>query len=327
MKIGNLEILVKINHTHDHAPHYGKHALKTSIIAVTVASALTLTVFADDNSHGISSHGILKYDQNSDGTAEIELNGAEIQNLGAAANKQKNDLESAKTALTDIQAKNEALENSTDDLTEKVEGLASTVQGSLANNGVCMNTDGGSSKNENNYKQALASASSDYNSTAYSGSKTNSSNLNLSDSINCINNIGKLPADHSDNVVGITALSDNDLKDFTTAHPDAPTAEQKTAGNEKGINYTSQLMAGSGAWMADDGGLKWYEGTTVNKGSSKLYYTNTGCSLTGWTSYGGIQNASFSDPIEIQVTTNENRIVISGTSTNGQSIYVTGTLK
>ena len=144
-------------------------------------------------------------------------------------------------------------------LSDKVEGLANTVQASLAKNGVCMNTDGGSSIGT--YKQALASASSDYNSTAYSGTKTNSSNLNLSDSINCINNIGKLPADHSDNVVGITALSDNDLKDFITAHPDVPTAEQKTAGNEKGINYTSQLMAGSGAWMADDGGLKWYEGT------------------------------------------------------------------
>ena len=85
MRIGKL--IITIDHTHDHAPHYGKHALKTSIIAVTVASALTLTVFAEENTY--QSHGILKYDQNSDGTAEIELNGAEIQNLGAAANKQK----------------------------------------------------------------------------------------------------------------------------------------------------------------------------------------------------------------------------------------------
>ena len=61
--------------------------------------------------------------------------------------------------------------------------------------------------------------------------------------------------------------------------------------------------------------------------SSIQYYTNTVCSLTGWTRYGGIQEASFSDPIEIQVTTNENGIVISGTGTNGKSIYVTGTLK
>ena len=261
MRIGKL--IITVDHTHDHAPHYGKHALKTSIIAVTVASALTLTVFAGENTY--QSHGILKYDQNSDGTAEIELNGAEIQNLGAAANKQKNDLENANAALETLEGKNTDLAASTKDLTEKVEGLASTVQGSLAKNGVCMNTDGGSSKNENNYKQALASASSDYKSTTYSGTKTNSSSLNLSESIGCINNIGKLPADHSTGVEGITALSDDDLKTFTTAHPDAPTADEKTAGSEKGINYTSQLMAGSGAWMADNGELKWYEGTTVNK--------------------------------------------------------------
>ena len=274
MRIGKL--IITVDHTHDHAPHYGKHALKTSIIAVTVASALTLTVFAAD----YNSHGILKYDQNSDGTAEIELNGAEIQNLGAAAANQEANLENTHTTLTTIKDQNTELKTSTTDLSNKVEGLASTVQASLAKNGVCMNTDGGSSGVIGNYKQALASASSDYNSTTYSGSKTNSSNLNLSDSINCINNIGKLPADHSDNVVGITALSDNDLKDFTTAHPDAPTAEQKTAGNEKVINYTSQLMAGSGAWMADDGGLKWYEGTTVNKGSSKILIQK---SYTAWT--------------------------------------------
>ena len=276
MRIGKL--IITVDHTHDHAPHYGKHALKTSIIAVTVASALTLTVFAAENTY--QSHGILKYDQNSDGTAEIELNGAEIQNLGAAAANQEANLENTHATLTTIKDQNTELKTSTTDLSNKVEGLASTVQGSLANNGVCMNTDGGSSGVIGNYKQALASASSDYNSTAYSGSKTNSSNLNLSDSINCINNIGKLPADHSDNVVGITALSDNDLKDFTTAHPDAPTAEQKTAGNEKGINYTSQLMAGSGAWMADDGGLKWYEGTTVNKGSINAILTSDQNSIT-----------------------------------------------
>ena len=212
MRIGKL--IITIDHTHDHAPHYGKHALKTSIIAVTVASALTLTVFAakpdyysDGTVPDFYSHGTLKYDQNSDGTAEIELNGDEIQNLGAAADNQEDNLANANATLTTIKDQNTELKTSTTNLSNKVEGLASTVPASLAKNGVCMNTDGGSSRVIGNYKQALASASSDYNSTAYSGSKTNSSNLNLLDSINCINNIGKLPADHSDNVVGITALS------------------------------------------------------------------------------------------------------------------------